>query len=198
MNAGPSAVSRIADDAVDSWDAHVCQVLALKSRRIADRAVSQCRGQLPHLPQIAQIKGQAEDVNSRHSVVPAVENAVVARDHSPRKARRCLGRVLDILSYLLNSLERLAARPGCRDNRQVRSQGPGVKELVNQPLYGAQTDAAVVKLAVSPDPTRLGLVPGTLSYLLAPVISTKSWSLAGTASHGAVAGTAVLEPMSCL
>ncbi|KAJ6437761.1 hypothetical protein O9K51_09589 [Purpureocillium lavendulum] len=178
VDARPAAERGVADDAIDPGQAHALEHLAgaavldgrLGAARVAQLAVDEAGGKVAHAPEVAKIEHQAEGVDAGERVARV---DVVGPSAGAQPQRGIGGSAGSIGADVVHGLEALGGRARRRDEDEVRGQGPLGEELVDEA-------AAAVRDRQGLQRFRLGL-----AYLLEPVMRTKSWSWAGTASHGA-------------
>lgn len=131
VDARPGAIRSVEDDAVDARQADVAQILAVEALGVAHEAVAQRISKGIHAGEVAEVERRAEDVDAGDGVLPPV--AGVAAGARAERGRVLRG-VLGVGAQRADRLERLGRAARRRDQHQVRAEGAGGQELVDEAL----------------------------------------------------------------
>lgn len=109
---------------------------------------------------------------------------IVAPTSTRPQGRGCLCRTDSVGAQGPDCLYRLGSGPRGRQEDEVGAEGARGEEFVNEALADAKTNAAVVRGNLVSANSRPSSSARNVSYLLAPVMRTKSCSAGGAASQG--------------
>ena len=136
---GPAAIRSIAYHAVQPRYPHITQVFALQALGVAHQSVPQRQCKVSDFTEVAQIHGQAEDVDSCHDILPGL---ALGSGAGPG----LLSGLHSIGAQFADGLERFVGGSRRRDNDKMRAQGTCSQEVVYENLNSAETNAAAGRL----------------------------------------------------
>jgi hypothetical protein len=181
VDAGPAADAGIENNSVEARDTDAI-IITFEGEGPAE----ELRGGPVDGVEVAQVELQGEEVDAG--------GGVGGVDGAPGPEAGRGGGLVQVAAQQGGGLGRLAGVAGGGDEDQVRGQGAGGEELVDEALADAQSDAAA---SVWSEYLCILKRVGTGWYLFAPVTRAKKVSLAGTWAQGAAAiGQAFLEQSS--